>query len=630
MRKKIKEIQFINEETNEKEIIWFSAQNNIIIGPKGGGKSKLLNILAAAILGNNDNNKIEIPCETLNALKKYKLKLNYISFYDDKKISEDKIQPIDYETSYPDSKKIKEEIIREKKELEAIINNKKNIVLQDDNIKNDIFYSVDNDFQKKYLKYFVEDNKNKDINLYKMFDYFKNISDQIFELSKIIFLNDESYLSPEWSDIKYISVDINSENELNNILSLLDIKNFKNLEGETTKLFSLEKYTLIDSEKVENLKKILKNDKSSNPVLLKMLKKEENENINKKIKSLEELNTDIQNLTDIIYSKAFLLNRIINKFCFSFSKMEEKATSSSNENSDGYKKEAYIKNSKNFFSHIANILFNIKNNIYKYMFFIDDLKLETKKICDLSNDKNDKKENSFLIYGDISLELNINSNFKLEVEKFLVQEIFSLKSQENENITLIIRNFLTKSKKGKGTYNANFRSYKKKEKKDIEKKFIDKYWENVRFIVKEIKTSEIKPYSQLSLGEKSIYGLIFSINKFSEDVMLIDQPEDNLDNQTISEFIINKLKERNNNNLQTFIVTHNANIGILSNDLNTECSVIMADIHNKEKKYSYLKNPWNEKDINNQAINYLEGSKQNLEERYKRLLRDKIDKNIKD
>lgn len=621
MRKKIKKIQFINTETNEKEIIEFSSQNNIIIGPKGGGKSKLLNILAAVILENNSNDYIEIPSETVNIFKKHKLKLDYIDFYDNKQFSENKIKSYNYNDNLTNSqKKEKDEVIKEEKELLMLINNKRNIILQDDNVKKDIFY--DNDcYKNQYLNHLIENNAN----LQTVFNLFESISDQISKLSKINFLKDEYANSIEWHNIEHISMNIKNNDELNEILSSLNMRDFTNSINKINELLTLELVTLINSEEVDKLKEILKSFQDSNNILLKILKKEESEAINNKIKLLEKLNTEIKDLKRGIYNKAFLLKRIIEKFSYSFTKMEEKAKNNSDKNkSNWFSKDKYEKDSKNLFNNIADILFNIKFNIYKYKIMMDNFNIDEIKISQLI-DRCDKKENSFLVDSDIKLELNINSNIKLEVQKFILKEILSLKDLEDNNITSIIRSFLIKKEKGKGkgNYNNSFRTYKKIEKEAIHTKFNQEYLGHVRFMVKDIETSEFKSYNHLSLGQKSIYGINLSIKKFSDDVIFIDQPEDNLDNQTISKHIINKLKKRNKNNLQTFIVTHNANIGILSNDFNTNCSVIMADINEKEKKYFSIMNPWNEQCINDQAINYLEGSKQNLEERVRRILKEK-------
>lgn len=123
-----------------------------------------------------------------------------------------------------------------------------------------------------------------------------------------------------------------------------------------------------------------------------------------------------------------------------------------------------------------------------------------------------------------------------------------------------------------------------------------------------------RDYESLSLGQKSIYGLKHKFNLSINDDLFLDQPEDNLDNNTIATEILDLLTKKNNN--QVFIVTHNANIGILSNPN----QVIVANLNNEDEPYKMLTI---DKVKNSQSANYLEGGKEYLSRRYEKIIKNK-------
>jgi ABC-type taurine transport system ATPase subunit len=117
-----------------------------------------------------------------------------------------------------------------------------------------------------------------------------------------------------------------------------------------------------------------------------------------------------------------------------------------------------------------------------------------------------------------------------------------------------------------------------------------------------------KIYKNLSAGQKSIFGIEYKFRNAEKKTMFLDQPEDNLDNNTIATKILKLIKT---NHQQYFIVTHNANIGILTNPT----KVIVADIDNKNFNDKYkIQDPKNIK--NNPKAFYLEGGYSYLESRF--------------
>ena len=122
---------------------------------------------------------------------------------------------------------------------------------------------------------------------------------------------------------------------------------------------------------------------------------------------------------------------------------------------------------------------------------------------------------------------------------------------------------------------------------------------------------EEKDYNSLSLGQKSIYGLKYKFNRSLNQDLFLDQPEDNLDNNTIATEVLDLIKEKKDQ--QVFIVTHNANIGILTNP----SQIIVANLNNEEEPYK-ISNIL--EIINEESANYLEGGKEYLEKRYNKII----------
>ena len=71
-----------------------------------------------------------------------------------------------------------------------------------------------------------------------------------------------------------------------------------------------------------------------------------------------------------------------------------------------------------------------------------------------------------------------------------------------------------------------------------------------------------KPLDKHSLGQRASALILFLLAQKENDVLVIDQPEDDLDNQTIYDEVIKELKKIKGN-MQFIFATHNANIPVL-------------------------------------------------------------------
>lgn len=112
------------------------------------------------------------------------------------------------------------------------------------------------------------------------------------------------------------------------------------------------------------------------------------------------------------------------------------------------------------------------------------------------------------------------------------------------------------------------------------------------------------------MGQRSIYGIKYKLKRSYNQDLFLDQPEDNLDNNTIATTILDLIKERKEQ--QVFIVTHNANIGILSNPE----KVIVADLNNKLNPYQEGAISIDKQNNDTTTTFYLEGGFKYLEARY--------------
>jgi hypothetical protein len=71
-----------------------------------------------------------------------------------------------------------------------------------------------------------------------------------------------------------------------------------------------------------------------------------------------------------------------------------------------------------------------------------------------------------------------------------------------------------------------------------------------------------KPLREHSLGQRASALILFLLSQKENDILIIDQPEDDLDNQTIYENLIREIK-RLKGRMQFIFATHNANIPVL-------------------------------------------------------------------
>lgn len=119
-------------------------------------------------------------------------------------------------------------------------------------------------------------------------------------------------------------------------------------------------------------------------------------------------------------------------------------------------------------------------------------------------------------------------------------------------------------------------------------------------------TMDGKNLETLSPGEKGCVLLVFYLLLDKSNIpLIIDQPEDNLDNETIFKFLVWCIKEAKKRR-QIIIVTHNPNLAVVCDSE----QIIYANIDKKDgNKVTYTSGSIEEPNINKKIIDILEGTR---------------------
>jgi hypothetical protein len=131
-------------------------------------------------------------------------------------------------------------------------------------------------------------------------------------------------------------------------------------------------------------------------------------------------------------------------------------------------------------------------------------------------------------------------------------------------------------------------------------------------------------YQIMSLGTKTSFGLRKKISNHQSSYIFLDQPEDNIDSNTIYSTLI-PLIEKSMSDGQIFMVTHNANFGII---MDTK-TVTVANLDNRDEPYIQTFDVTTQKLLKDMKTKdspvalYLEGGIQSIIDRHKKLTHNK-------
>ena len=116
---------------------------------------------------------------------------------------------------------------------------------------------------------------------------------------------------------------------------------------------------------------------------------------------------------------------------------------------------------------------------------------------------------------------------------------------------------------------------------------------------------EGKDLFELSPGERGLLLLLFYILVEKNDgPLIVDQPEENLDNETVHEILVPSIKLAKQRR-QIIVVTHNPNLAVVAD----ADQVITASIDNKKMcRVTYVSGALENPTVNQHVVRYLEGT----------------------
>jgi hypothetical protein len=124
--------------------------------------------------------------------------------------------------------------------------------------------------------------------------------------------------------------------------------------------------------------------------------------------------------------------------------------------------------------------------------------------------------------------------------------------------------------------------------------------------------SEFKPVQQGSPGQKTAALLAFILS-YGDEPLILDQPEDDLDNRLIYDLIVTQLREIKQKR-QIIVVTHNANI-VVNGDAE---NIIALDVRASQTRI-ICQGSLQEIKVRDEICQVIEGGKEAFNLRYKRI-----------
>lgn len=524
----LKKINTLNN--NDLLKIDFVKDINIIIGPKGGGKSTLFDLLAG-------------------------LKENYISKNVEdtlKSFSLEFVKAIKFNGEYIMANSL---ITKKTKEKEGNFISRNDVIFQDDPIKKNINTSSEIEKEKiKYLKKVIESAPEikKIIN---------NIGQMYSCMKRILQLSNNGEIN--WTNFFKIKSSISKASLIVNLnynnIELVNISNeesnylTKMIENNNDQILQCKKYMAYDFLKVNidnEFNKVYK--LTFEEIIEKYLSL--NELLNKRRKKIISI-VHISN----IFKKAYIKNI---------------DTIKQNDSSEGVK--SFVLQAKEYFKTSAQEIVAIKKSFTRF----------------------------------ITTNFNVSPTYENKTESFLSYKLNGDIKFTDENLYKILETIFynpdVKTDVSKWILTTNAKGLKTDDFDDS--KLIDAISKLMKHEI--IVLANGMNYEHMSLGQKSIYGIKYKFERSIGSDLFLDQPEDNLDNHTIVENILDLIERKANN--QIFIVTHNANIGILTNP----GKIIVANLNSEDNPYSYGQIISTESRDSESAY-YLEGGTSYLEKRFK-------------
>jgi predicted metal-dependent phosphoesterase TrpH/ABC-type lipoprotein export system ATPase subunit len=128
-------------------------------------------------------------------------------------------------------------------------------------------------------------------------------------------------------------------------------------------------------------------------------------------------------------------------------------------------------------------------------------------------------------------------------------------------------------------------------------------------------SSGYSPIASASAGQKTAAMLSYLLAQGTTP-LLLDQPEDDLDNRLVSDLVVHQLRE-NKTKRQLIVVTHNANIVV-----NADADLVIAMEYSAGQIKKASADGLQSIAVRNDICSIMEGGKDAFEQRYKRILKD--------
>ncbi|MGL5204799.1 MAG: hypothetical protein ACRC63_00955 [Metamycoplasmataceae bacterium] len=513
-------------------VINFDEHVNIIIGPKGGGKSTLFDLLAGLENGYISKNAID-------ALDTYGLTFEKAIKYNNEIINATQLAK------------------KSKKEMENDFEKRYDVIFQDDPIKKNINNLDQIDKQKKDYAQNLIDKSPVVLELIKKIENFYNGMMKISEMNNQNEINwtNAFQIKPSTDSKTKLIINLNYNNTDINQKVNIERRNLNIvIENSKKQIVELEKFKTLNFNGIDNDETFIME-------------------LNHKI---EKLKKDYDDVLKLVKTRELYINRI-GIMATSFKNAYKKTIEDIKKNDfSGQGLKAYEKQAQDYFKKLAHEI------VYQKNLFEELINNEISLNFDES-----EVNNALLSY-------KIESKVKLDQEE-IVEILKIVLPTPGGSISDISKWLLNLIKNGP---------------KDFDRKKISNcISRNLKKYVKVY--AEGKDYNTMSLGEKSIYGIKYKFNNSMDKILFLDQPEDNLDNYTIATNILEMIAKKEQ---QVFIVTHNANIGILTNP----GKVIVADLNNTTEQY-YESTNINIENGELDSTHYLEGGVGFLEKRYMKI-----------
>ncbi|MGL4950553.1 MAG: hypothetical protein ACRC4M_01780 [Mycoplasma sp.] len=533
----IKELYFkktntLNPNANMLKIS-FSQNVNIIIGPKGGGKSTLFDLVASLSKG-------YIPKNVKDALKTFNLEF---------------VKAITFSNEEIVSNTVLNKTTRDK-ELDFIERN--DVIFQDDPIKKNINNLKQIDEQKhSFLKELL--NNSNEVKL-----FMNELCSLHTNIQKICKLNQDSNIN--WSNTFKMD-------KSDNKMCLLTSLNYDN----STFLIHADRELELLNEMLINSQQQITNNTRYKSYNFKDIVNSQKFTISTTNLSNELIKTHSE-LIEILEARIKLIKRIKSASeCFN----------------NAYRK----------------TIDKVKQNDFKN----NGLKVyETQALDYFRKTAREVIETRKLFEKLLISEFNLNIKSQIKNHEFLAYKLNEKTMINDDKIDSILSSFLYVPAKAKNSITKwileNMNRVKPFNHEIIINKIANVLKDDVRVLANGM------DYETMSLGQKSIYGIQYKFRQSQNQDLFLDQPEDNLDNYTIAKNILDLIEDRKKEKCQIFIVTHNANIGILSNP----GRVIVADLNNESDQYTFgtIKQ---DKNKDSDTAHYLEGGLTYLENRLKKI-----------